>query len=484
MKDGVKSNPEATARRGECVVMKFGGTSVEDAAAIRRVSQLVKRRLRHPPVVIVSALGGVTDRLLAAAKASADGHADAARESLRGMRERHQSVAGELVEKQQYESLWAELDPAFQMLHALTGEIAAAGVLQPQVQDRFLGVGEFLSSKILHAALLRAGFHVVWVDSKEILITDAVHSHASPLWAETTERVRGKLLPLLHTGQVPVIGGFVGSTLAGVPTTLGRGGSDCSAAAIGVALNARRIEIWTDVDGVMSTDPNLCPDAHRLTSLSFNEAAELAHFGARVLHPATIAPAMQHNIPVWVLNSRNSESGGTEITAHTSENGRVKAITAKPGVAVFDIEPARPLRPEFLRQVFDIFERHQYSLDLLSASHRSLSLVMSAAEDLPAVARELSSLANVRWEGHKALVCLIGEKIRRRPEIAGQVLNAISDMEVRMIGQGASEGNISFLVDETRADEAVRRVHELLFSASARRVENLSPPVYQPSGTC
>jgi len=476
-----KESHEAGGRRGECVVMKFGGTSVEDATAIRRVSQLVKRRLRHPPVVVVSALGGVTDQLLNAAKSAAGSRLESAREVVRHLRQRHQTVASELVEKQQYECLWAELEPAFDMLDSLLDEIAAAGALLPQVQDRFLGVGEYLSSKVLHAALLRAGFDVTWVDSKQCLVTDEVHTHATPLWEETTERVRTVLLPLLHSGQVPVLGGFVGATRDGVPTTLGRGGSDCSAATIGVVLNARRIEIWTDVDGVMTTDPDLCAEAIRITSMSFNEAAELAHFGAKVLHPATIAPAMQHNIPVWVLNSRNSESGGTEITAHTRENGRVKAITTKPGVAVFEIEPSRRLRPDLLRQVFDIFERHQFSLEVLSASHSSLSLVMSAGGDLPAVAQKLGELAKVRWESHKALICLVGEKIARSPEIASQVLHAIADLEIRLICQGASERNISFVVDESRAEEAVRRLHELLFPVGARAGTHPAPAVYQPA---
>jgi aspartate kinase len=234
----------------------------------------------------------------------------------------------------------------------------------------------------------------------------------------------------------------------------------------------------------MTTDPNLCPDARRITTLSFNEAAELAHFGAWVLHPATIAPAMRRNIPVWVLNSRNPESGGTEIVAHASEIGRVKAITAKREVAVLDFEPAPWMGPGLPRQVFQVFERHPHSVELFSASPHGFSLVMSSATDLPAIAEELRGLANVRWESHKALVCLVGEKIRRRPEIASQILHVISDMEVRLICQGASERTISFLVDEARAEETVRRLHGLLFSTPAQVAEGLARVLYQPGGTC
>ncbi len=475
---------EATGRRGDCVVMKFGGTSVEDAAAIRRVSQLVKRRLRHRPVVVVSALARVTDQLLSAARSSAEGGPQGARETVERLRQRHQTVARELVEEQQFHCLWAELEPAFQMLDNLAGETASAGALLPEVQDRFLAVGEFLSSKILHAALLRAGFDVAWIDSKQCIVTDAAYTRATPLWEDTRARSRAVLLPVVHSGQIPVLGGFVGATREGIPTTLGRGGSDCSAAMIGVGLEASRIEIWTDVDGVMTTDPNLCPDARRITTLSFHEAAELAHFGARVLHPATIAPAMRRNIPVWVLNSRNPESGGTEIVAHASEIGRVKAITAKRGVAVLDLEPAPGMGPDLPRQVFQVFERHPHGVELLSASPHGFSLVMSSATDLPAIAEELRGLANIRWENHKALVCLVGEKIRRRPQIASQILHVISDLEVRLICQGASERTISFLVDEARAEETVRRLHELLFSAPAHVADALARVPYQPGGTC
>jgi aspartate kinase len=435
-------------------------------------------------VVVVSALAKVTDQLLGAARASSEGGLNAARETVQRLGQRHQTVARELVEDQQFHCLWAELEPAFQMLDDLAGEIAAAGALRPDVQDRFLGVGEFLSSKILHAALLRAGFDVAWIDSKECIVTDAAHTRATPLWEDTRARSRAVLLPVLHSGQLPVLGGFVGATREGVPTTLGRGGSDCSAAMIGVGLEASRIEIWTDVDGVMTTDPNVCRDARRITTLSFNEAAELAHFGVRVLHPDTIAPAMRRNIPVWVLNSRNPESGGTEIVAHASEIGRVKAITAKRQIAVLDLEPATCMGSDLLRQVFEVFERHQHRVELLSASHDGFSLVMSSATDLPAIAEELRGLANVRWENRKALVCLVGERIRRRPEIASQVLHVISDMDVRLICQGASERTISLLVDEARAEEAVRRLHHLLFSTPPHGAEGFARVMYQPGGTC
>jgi aspartate kinase len=475
----------ANGRGPECVVMKFSGASVEDAAAIRRVSQLVKRRLRHRPVVIVSALAKVTDQLLSAGKIAVQGSLRGARETVGQLRRRHQAVAHELVEKEQYNGLWTELETGFDQLDSLLEEIASEGAFPAAAQDRLLGMGEWFSSKILQAALWRTGLDVAWVDATTCIVTDAAHTRAMPLWQETYGRLEAVLLPLLHLGQIPVLGGFVGATRDGIPTTLGRGGSNFSAAIVGAGLQASRIEIWTDVDGVMTTDPKLCPEARRVTRLSFGEAAELAYFGLQVLHPAMLTPAMQRNIPVWVLNSRSLENGGTEITAKVSDGGRVKAIAAKRGITVVDVEPVNWFGRELSRKVFEVFDRHQHGLELLTASHGSLSLVVSATADLAAISQELEGSARLRWEKQKALVCLVGEQIRRRPEIASQALHAISDIDLRMMCQGASERSISFLVDDSRAEEAVRRLHELLFPARARPESELAPAVSESlGGTC
>ncbi|PYX15326.1 MAG: lysine-sensitive aspartokinase 3 [Acidobacteria bacterium] len=441
MSDLPARNKEALNWRSDFVVMKFGGTSVEDAAAIRRVSQLVRRQRRYRPIVVVSALAEVTDQLVTAGKSAAEGKRESAKEILERLRQRHAEVAAELLSADEHKSLCSQLERAFQLLHTLIDSIAADGQFAPRVQDHFLGLGEFLSSKLLSFAFLASGLEAAWVDARQCIITDAAHTRATPLWEETNQRVESVLLPLLQTGRVPVLGGFVGSTRDGIPTTLGRGGSDFSAAIVGAALGAQRIEIWTDVDGVMTTDPDLCVDARLIEKMSFD----------------------RHDIPVWVRNSRNPECSGTEILAHTSDDIEVKAISVKRGVASVDVEPLRWLAPELVREVCDVFERHHYSLDLLSASRGSLSVLVSTTAALPAIAEELQGLAKVRWKNHQALVCLVGEKIRRRPDIASRVFRAISDIDVRMICQGASERNISFLVDESKAEEAVQRLHRLFF---------------------
>ena len=298
---------EGREAEGGCVVMKFGGTSVQDAAAIRRVCQLVGRRASDRPVLVVSALAKVTDQLMSVGWAAAEGRLETARSILQLLRERHESVAGGLVGGDDYDRLHEEFVPQFDALAPVLSRIAWEKAFAPHAQDALLGVGEFLSSSLVHAALRSAGVNAVKVDARECIVTDAAHTRATPLWDETNNRLQAILVPLLKAGQTPVMGGFVGATRDGIPTTLGRGGSDFSASIVGAGLHARRIEIWTDVDGIMTTDPALCVDARRVARMSFDEAAELAYFGAKVLHPATLVPAMRSNVPVWVLNSRNPD---------------------------------------------------------------------------------------------------------------------------------------------------------------------------------
>jgi aspartate kinase len=269
--------------------------------------------------------------------------------------------------------------------------------------------------------------------------------------------------PVLKQRRVPVLGGFLGATKVGVPTTLGRGGSDLSATIVGAALRACRVEIWTDVDGVMSADPNLCPDARLIQRMSFDEAGEMAQFGAKVLHPATLVPAAKENIPVYVLNSRNPDVEGTEIVANCNGGTSVRAVTAKRSIAAVEIASASNTDSDFLEDICTALDRHHCRVEVMSCSHGKVSLLVSSTDTLAGVAAELQNRASVRWENHKALICLIGENIRRKPEIASRVFAAVSDIDVRVVCQSASDRTISFLVDESRAVEAVQRLHGLFF---------------------
>ena len=450
-------------RSDDVVVMKFGGTSVEDATAIRRLIGIVQGRLGARPVVVVSALARVTDQLLEAGNAAAAGHLGSALAIVRSIYVRHEQLADSLVDESAYSALDGELRGEFRELESLLHDLEASRQLDLKSQDHLLGFGECFSSRLVKEALRQAGISATHVDSRTCIVTDARHGQASPVWDVTEQRLQEKVSPLLESGRVPVLGGFIASTCDGVPTTLGRGGSDFSAAIVGAALCAARVEIWTDVDGIMTTDPKLCSDARVIRKMSFDEAAELAHFGAKVLHPATLAPAMRENISVYVLNSRRPEGEGTEILARVKTGNPVSAITAKRKVAAVEIESAGGVDSEFLRAVSAVFDRHSCSVDLMALSLGRMSLLVDSTVALPRIAADLRGVAEVRWENHKALVCLVGENIRRHPDMASRVFAAVSDMDVRVVSQGASDRTISFLVEEANVEESVQRLHGIFF---------------------
>jgi aspartate kinase len=448
------------------IVMKFGGTSVGDAAAIRRVAGIVTGRLQQKPVVVVSAMAGVTDQLLTLARAAGAGDRDTALDIYRALRERHYNIAGELLGTSLFSQLHGVLAADFEELDELIRGISAVGELTSRTSDHVAAFGEILSSRIVAAAFCSQQIDAVMVDSRQCIVTDNAYTRATPLRDETNDQLRDRVQPLLDAGRVPVMGGFIGATKSGVTTTIGRGGSDFSAAIVGSGLGAQRIEIWTDVDGMMTTDPNLCGDARRIKMISFDEAAELAYFGAKVLHPATVLPAIQKNIPVQVLNSRNPSCEGTMITARTPACRNVfKAIAVKKRITIVDVAAPRMLLAHgFLRAIFEAFDRHRVPVDVVSTSEVSVSLTVDSNESIPALAADLAKLADVKYEGRKAIVCLVGENLREVPGIAGRVFREISDVKIRMISQGASEINLTFVIEEEAVPGVVQRLHKAFFS--------------------
>ena len=447
----------------DLVVMKFGGTSVEDAGAIQRLIGIVESRLGSQPVIVVSALANVTDQLLDAGHAAANGHLGSALAAVRNIYVRHEQLADSLVTGTANHALDHELRAEFRALESLLHDLEVSRKLDLKTQDQLLGFGECFSSRLVTEALCQAGLNAAHVDARSCIVTDARHGQASPLWDLTNQRLQENLSPLVRAGRIPVLGGFIASTEDGVPTTLGRGGSDFTAAIVGAALAADRVEIWTDVEGVMTTDPKLCSDARVIRKMSFDEAAELAHYGAKVLHPATLAPAMRENIPVYVLNSRRPGGEGTEIVAGANTGKRISAITAKRNVAAVDIQFPRGMDSVLLGKVFAIFDQHACLVDVMGTSLGRISLLVGSTAALAGIAADLKGVADLRWENHKALVCLVGENIRRQPEVASRVFGAVSDMDVRVICQGASDRTISFLVEESHLEESVRRLHGLFF---------------------
>jgi len=448
------------------IVMKFGGTSVQDAKAIDRVAHIVQGRLADRPVVVVSAMAKVTDSLLAMGKAAGSGDRKTALKMARVLRERHYDTAGELLGTALFTEFHSDLGADFEDLDELLRGIGAVGEITPRTYDNVASFGEMLSSKIVAAAFVARGLSGVHVDSRQVLLTDNAYMRAVPQFEETNERLRKRVQPLLEGGKVPVMGGFIGSNRAGITTTIGRGGSDFSAAIFGAGLNAERIEIWTDVDGMMTTDPRLCPDARRIKVISFDESAELAYFGAKVLHPATVLPAVQQNIPVYVLNSLNPTCEGTKVTARAPRCSNIfKAIALKKKITLVEVaSPRRLLVHGYLKSIFEAFDRHGVAVDVVSTSEVSVSVTAETTENIPALSADLAKIADVKYEGRKAIVCLVGEKLRETPGIAAKVFGILENVKIRMISQGASEINLTFVIEEDDAAEVVRRLHKAFFA--------------------
>jgi aspartate kinase len=455
------------------IVMKFGGTSVESAAAIERVAEIVASRRKKSPVVIVSAMAAVTDQLVAMGHAAASGDSETSLRQLAAMRERHLEAARELLGSKRSASLAPRLETQFAELENFLAGLAAVHELTPRGSDYLLSFGELISSTIVADAFAVRHLHAAWVDTRECLVTDRTYTRAVPQMSETRELTNNKIRPLLSKKRIPVMGGFIAATAEGVTTTLGRGGSDYSAAIIGAALDADSIEIWTDVEGMMTTDPRLCPTARTIKQISFNEAAELAYFGAKVLHPATLLPAIHQNIPVYVLNSRNIKSTGTEIIAQAPPSRDVfRAITAKTAISIVNVVASRGIMVHgFLRSVFEALDRHAASVDIVAISEVSLSFTMETKRLPQALLNDLEQIADVTCENDQAIICLVGEDIHGKPGIAASVFNTIAEanVNIRMISQGASEINISFVVGESDVPRAVRHLHEHFFPPAGKK---------------
>ena len=447
------------------VVMKFGGTSVEDHVAIGRTAAIVAGRVAagKRPVVVVSAMSKVTDQLLACAAAASRGDRTGALAISQRLRCRHRDTAAALLKEPGV--VQTAIEKEFDGLDEILRGLAAILELTPRISDLIVSYGERLSSAMIAVAFRERGLDGVHVDSREVIITDSQFQRAIPQDALIEARCELHVRPHIEAGRVPVMGGFIGSNEAGITTTLGRGGSDFTGALIGGAMRAEAIEIWTDVNGIMTTDPRICPDALRVKVISFEEAAELAYFGAKVLHPATILPAVKRNIPVLVLNSKNPSNEGTRIISLAPHcRSPFKCIAVKKKLTIIDVVASRMLMTHgYLKSIFDIFDKYQCPIDMVSTSEVSVSVTVDSNDKLPAIADELSKLADVKYEGQKALVCMVGEDIRGQMGISAKVFTAIKHVNVRMISQGASEINMSFMIEEADAEEAVRSLHAAFF---------------------
>jgi aspartate kinase len=354
----------------------------------------------------------------------------------------------------------------FVRLRELLKALAAIGEFSPRTQDLIASYGEALSSLIFADRMKRLGFDAVHIDARQCMVTDEHFGKASPIMDVTTSRLEEAARPHLDAGRVVVMGGYIGSTLSGVITTLGRGGSDYSAAIAGAALNATEIQIWTDVDGMMTADPRIVAAAWKVKEISFDEASELAYFGAKVLHPLTVLPAVEKNIPVYILNSRKPKGTGTRITREATPcRNLIKSIACKRGITIVTVSSSRMLMAHgFLRALFEVFDRHHTSVDMVATSEVSVSLTLDNVTSLKAIVEELKKLGDVKVNSKTALICLVGNNLKYTPGVARRAFGSLGDINIQMVSHGASNINFSFLVDENDATAAVQKLHADFFS--------------------
>jgi aspartate kinase len=449
-------------------ILKFGGKSVGDAANICKVVEVIRSRAQAAPILVFSAMGHTTDALADTGWAASEGRVGEAMAIVSSLREFHGALVEGLLAGRG-SGVWSACAPLFDEIEAIVRGLAVLGDFSPPVQDRLLGFGEVLSTLIFCEVLRGEGMPVTWVDAREVVVTDGRHTQAEPIFEATAAKAAEVLLPLVRSGQIPVTQGFIARSSAGAVTTLGRGGSDFTASLLGAALGAEEIEIWTDVDGIMTADPSLVPGAKNIPVMSFQEAAELAFFGARVLHPKTLAPAIERGIPVRVLNTSRPELPGTVIVASSPPGGGpVKSIAYKEGMAVVNLVSARMFKAQgFLRRVFETLDRHRIAPDLVSTSEVSVALAVTPWAHLEAAVDELRGLGAVTVRTGQAVVAVVGDGLKQTPGILGRMFQDLDDVYVAMVSEGGSEVAVSFVVGEGDLPAVVSRLHRRFFETEA-----------------
>jgi aspartate kinase len=446
------------------LIQKFGGTSLEDAPALERVCGIVTAARARCPVVVVSAIGETTDRLAETLERAAAGEEARALAGLSRLQRDTQRLVREFF-GDGATAVEQDIAPFFDELARMARAVAVLRSVPPAGRDHFLAHGEMTAARLVSRAFTARSLPAAHLDSREMVVTDDRFGRAQPDRNETERRVRDRVSAVCARGEIPVAAGYIGSSHAGATTTLGRGGSDYTAALFGAALDADAVEIWTDVDGMMTADPRVVAGARPIETISFEEASELAYFGARVLHPLTLAPAIEKGIPIRVKNSRRPEFAGTEIRASVSSASEsVRSIAFKKGIATVDVVTSRMLMAAgFLRTLFEVFARWETPVDMVTTSEISVSVTVDDLSRLPEIRRDLERLAAVELGRDRAIVCLVGSDIKFTPGIAGRIFRTIEDVNVLMISQGASRRNVSFVVEDRDVERVVRRLHAEFF---------------------
>lgn len=447
--------------------MKFGGTSVGSAARMEQVIDLVQSAKQNGkmPVVVLSAMSGVTNLLIEGAEKALAQELTAAIAVVDKIRLKHEEVINVLFkESDAKRRLQEELAQKLDELLILYKGVAYLGELSKRSLDAISGFGELLSSKLVAQLAVERGLPARWLDARKMVVTDETFGKANPLWEKLTPLCKQYVSEAHNNKEVVITQGFIGSTTSGINTTLGRGGSDYSASIIGVAIDTEEIQIWTDVDGMMSSDPRVVKNAKVLPEVSFQEASELAYFGAKVLHPMTIHPAVEKDIPVRILNTLNPTAVGTSIKATVASGDLIRAVAAKKNIsAIYLSSPNMLMSHGYLAKVFEIFDRHGVPVDLISTSEVSIALTIDSTDKLDELTRDLKKYADVQVLSEAAIISIVGRQFREQSGIAGRVFKALGDITVLMISGGASDINLSFVVSANEADKAVQQLHDEFF---------------------
>jgi aspartate kinase len=440
------------------IVLKFGGSSVRDSAMIRSVIAIAKSRLSESPLLVASAMGDTTDILDEIADEATRGNSERAFALVDSLEESHRTAAAELTTGERLQQLDGALTELLSELRSLIQGIFLIRECSPRSRDAALSFGERLSTAVITAAAREAGIDALFVDARSVIRTNSDFGAATPDPDITADLAKKQIEP--EVNRLVVTGGFIASDAQGVTTTLGRGGSDYTATILGAALGAAAVEIWTDVNGIMTADPRVIPGARSIRQLSYDEAAELAYFGARVVHPFTILPAVRQNIPVYVKNTTHPADQGTEITEHTEFAG-IRAMASKSGITLVTVQSSRMLNAYgFLQELFAVFGRHAIPVDLVATSEVSVSLTIDRGFDRPGLVAELKRLGHVTIEDGQSIVCLVGRELIGEPGFLADVFASLKAIPVRMISLGSSDINLSLVLAEEHTRAALEALHD------------------------
>jgi aspartate kinase len=432
------------------IVMKFGGTSNQDAAAMSNVIRIVQAHLTEQPVVVISAIAKATNELEETARTAARGDEEGAVAVVTRLFERHNAIIDNLIRSRLIAS---ELEAVFYEhlaeIKTLVKGIAILRELTARSMDAICSYGERLSSRIIAAGLKEAGVDSVWIDAKDFMLTDDNFGRAQPLMQDVTANLERKVRPLLKQGKTPVTQGFIGVTSSGAYTTMGRESSDYSASIIGAAMNATKVQIWTDVDGILTADPRVVPTTKKLKHMTFEEAFELSYFGAKVLHPATMLPVIEKRIPVQILNSKREGTGTLVDSASGSDRDVLKSVAYMKNV--------------FWESIFNVLTQSSIATGMLATSEYSIAFTVDNKVDLQALKHQLEQFGSVGVEQGKASLCLVGKGLRGRAGIADRIFKPLKDVRVYMVSYGASDLNLTLLIDEVNVNKALTCLHQEFF---------------------